>query len=244
MLNNTKGIVLKTIKYGGTSVIVSIFTELFGIQSYLVNGIRIPGKSSSGASYFQSASILDLVVYHNELKNLQRIKEFRWNYIYKNVFNDVIKNAVAMYMVELLLKCLKQPEHNVDLFHFSEDAFTELDVANQAATANFPIYFCLQVAQFFGFKIQDEYSEKKIVLDLQEGTFIDHVPHHSFILENDYSYYTSQLLKVQHPKELSEIRLNNIIRNKILMALQSFYTLHIQDFGTMKTLPILHQIFA
>ncbi len=40
-LHNTKGIVLRTVKYGETSVIVTIFTELFGIQSYIVNGVEI-----------------------------------------------------------------------------------------------------------------------------------------------------------------------------------------------------------
>ena len=39
-LHKTKGIVLRTVKYGETSIIVTIFTELFGIQSYLVNGVQ------------------------------------------------------------------------------------------------------------------------------------------------------------------------------------------------------------
>ena len=40
MISKTKGIVLRTVKYGETSVVVTIFTELFGLQSYLVNGVR------------------------------------------------------------------------------------------------------------------------------------------------------------------------------------------------------------
>ncbi len=68
MIYQTKGIVLRAIKYGETSVVVNIFTELFGIQSYLVNGIRISGKTSSKANLFQPTSILDMEVYHNELK--------------------------------------------------------------------------------------------------------------------------------------------------------------------------------
>jgi len=80
MLHNTKGIVLRTVKYGETSVIVSIYTELFGIQSYLVNGVRKSSKKGSGsAALFQPAALLDLVVYYNELKQLNRIKEFQWS---------------------------------------------------------------------------------------------------------------------------------------------------------------------
>ena len=149
-IHQTKGIVLRTVKYGETSVIVSAFTELFGVQSYLVNGIRTSGKSSSKAALFQPAAILDMEVYHNELKNIQRIKEYKWSFLYKHVLTDVTKNAVAMYMVELLQKSLKQPEKSPDLFHFCEDSFIQLDVAEAPVIANFPIYFCLHLAHFFG----------------------------------------------------------------------------------------------
>src|SRR5262249_1638687 len=105
-LHKTKGIVLRTVKYGETSLIATIFTELFGVQSYLVNGVRASSKKGSGkANLFQPAAILDLITYHNELRNLQRIKEFRWDYLYLRIFSDIRKNAVALFMVELLAKC-------------------------------------------------------------------------------------------------------------------------------------------
>src|SRR3569833_24187 len=101
-LHKTKGMVLRTVKYGDTSLIVTVYTELFGIQSYIVSGVRTFTKKGPGkANLFQPTAILDLVVYHNDLKHLQRIKEFKWDYLYKNLFFDVIKNAVALFMVEL-----------------------------------------------------------------------------------------------------------------------------------------------
>ena len=101
MTHKTKGIVLRTVKYGETSVITTIYTEAVGIQSYIIKGVRQSSKRSSGkAIYFQPAAILDLVVYHNELKSLNFIKEFAWSFLYENVLFDVIKNTVAMYLVE------------------------------------------------------------------------------------------------------------------------------------------------
>ncbi len=243
MIHQTKGIVLRTIKYGETSIVVNIFTELFGIQSYLVNGVRTSGKTLK-ANFFQPTSILEMEVYHNELKNLQRIKEYKWSYLYKNILQDVTKNAVALYMVELLQKCLKQPENNIDLFEFTEDAFMQLDLAGNSVTANFPLYFSLQLSHFFGLRLEDNYSEKNSILDLQEGRFINLAPHHPHFLQKDYSYYISQLLKVQHPAELTEVKLNKQLRKEMLIAMQNFYGLHIQDFGTLKTLPILHEILS
>ncbi|MES1221048.1 MAG: DNA repair protein RecO, partial [Bacteroidota bacterium] len=183
-LHKTKGIVLRTVKYGETSMIITMFTELFGLQSYLVNGVRTSSKKGSGkANLFQPTAILDLVVYHNDLKNLQRIKEFKWNYIYAQVLSDVRKNAVALFMIELLTKCLKQPEANAELFEFAEDALIHLDTSPGQVAANFPLFFALNLAGFFGLRINDNYSEKNTILDLQDGNFTDEKPSHPYFIE-------------------------------------------------------------
>ncbi|MGZ8523026.1 MAG: DNA repair protein RecO [Chitinophagaceae bacterium] len=244
-LHHTSGIVLRTVKYGETSVIVTIFTELFGVQSYLVNGVRTSSKKGSGkANLFQPTSILDMIVYHNELKQLQRIKEFRWNFLYQHILSDVRKNAVALFMVELLTKCLKQPEANPDLFHFAEDSFIHLDKASDAVTANFPLFFALHLPVFFGFRVSDNYSERNPFLDLREGEFLRDQPGHPHFLDDKQAFVTSQLLKVQQPEELEEIKLNHDFRRNLLFVYETYYALHIQDFGTMRTLPVLREILS
>ncbi|MGZ5219201.1 MAG: DNA repair protein RecO [Chitinophagaceae bacterium] len=244
-LHHTSGIVLRMVKYGETSVIVTIFTELFGVQSYLVNGVRTSSKKGSGkANLFQPTSILDMIVYHNELKQLQRIKEFRWNFLYQHILSDVRKNAVALFMVELLTKCLKQPEANPDLFHFAEDSFIHLDKASDAVTANFPLFFALHLPVFFGFRVSDNYSERNPFLDLREGEFLRDQPGHPHFLDDKQAFVTSQLLKVQQPEELEEIKLNHDFRRNLLFVYETYYALHIQDFGTMRTLPVLREILS
>jgi len=248
-LHKTKGIVLRTVKYGETSVIVSIFTELFGVQSYLVNGVRTSSRKGSGkANLFQPTAILDLVVYHNETKNLQRIKEFKWSHLYQHIFSDVPKNAVALFMVELLTKCLKQPETNADLFNFCEDAFIHLDESSGAVMANFPLFFALQLTNFFGFRptspAGNTEEHENLILDLQEGMFVTEKPHHPHFLEGKQAEVTNELLKVMQPSELEDIKLNHDFRRQLLHAYETYYSLHIQDFGTMKTLPVLREVLG
>jgi DNA repair protein RecO (recombination protein O) len=233
------------VRYGETSVIVTIFTETFGIQSYLINGVRSSSKKGGGrAGLFQPAAILDMVVYHNELKNLQRVKEYRWGVLYQNIFSDIKKNAVSLFMVELLTKTLKQPEPNPDLFYFSEDAFIHLDKSSEAVMANFPLFFALHLAVLFGFRISDDYSEDLPFLDLQEGNFVATQPTHPHFLEDKQAAITAQLLKVMQPEELEDIRLNAEFRRNLLFAYERYYALHIPDFGTMKTLPVLKEILS
>jgi DNA repair protein RecO (recombination protein O) len=244
-LHKTKGIVLRTVKYGETSIIVTIFTELFGVQSYLVNGVRTSTKKGTGkASLFQPSALLDLVVYHNELKHLNRIKEFKWAVIYQHILSDVPKNAVALFMVELLTKCLKQPEGNPQLFQFVEDVFMKLDECNDAIMANLPLFFALHLPFHFGFRITDDYSNKKSYLDLQEGSFVLEQPRHPHFLEEKQAAITSQLLKVMQPEELEDIKLNHDFRRNLLYVYETYYALHIPDFGTMKSLPVLREILG
>jgi DNA repair protein RecO (recombination protein O) len=245
MIHKSKGIVLKAVKYGETSLVVSMYTELFGIQTYMVNGVRSSSKKGMGrANLFQPASILDLVIYNNEFKNLQRLKEFKWSVIYESIFFDISKTSVALYMVELLQKLIKQPETNAALFYFVEDAFLHLDRASPSSVANYALFFALHLPSFFGFRMNDDYSESQCIMDLSEGNFVRERPLHSHYLEGDYSYVTSQLLKVLHPEELEQIKLNRDFRRTLLHSYQDFYALHIQDFGSMRTLPVLHEVLG
>lgn len=242
MTHKTKGIVLRTTKYGETSVIVTVFTELFGVQTYMVNGVRTAKKSTAKANHFQPAAILDMVVYHNELQTMQRIKEFKWDYLLNDLLSNVIKNSIALYMVELLLKCLPQPEQNTPLFYFCEDVLIQLDKANKAVTANMALYFSLQLPQFFGFKMNDGFEDRLPVLDLQEGGFVSEPPTHPYFIDGELAIITSQLLKIMQPFELEEIKLNAAKRKLLLQHYQDYYALHIAGFGQMKTLKILHEV--
>lgn len=244
MTHKTKGIVLRTTKYGETSVVVAIFTELFGIQTYMVNGVRTTKKSSAKANHFQPGAILDMIVYHNELQTMQRIKEFKWDVLYQQVLSDVIKNSIALYMVELLHKLLPQPEQNTDLFYFCEDALMQLDTANKAVTANYALYFTLHLTHFFGFRMNDDHDEDQHILDLQEGNFVNEQPAHGDFIDGSNAVITSQLLKVMQPFELEDIKLNHDTRRILLLHFQTYYALHIPNFGTLKTLMILHEVLG
>src|SRR6478752_2528556 len=173
MVHATKGIVLRTVKYGDTSIITTVYTELFGIQSYIVKGVRQSSKTSSGkASFFQPAAMLDMEVYHNELKNLQFIKEYKWSYLYDKVLFDVIRNAVAQFMIELFQNAIKQPEANPELFYLLEGSLVQADKSSDTIVANLPLYFILHLAAESGFELQGNYSNETPVLDIKEGAYI------------------------------------------------------------------------
>lgn len=245
MTHKTKGIILRTLKYGETSVITTVYTELFGVQSYIVKGVRQQSKKSSGkAIYFQPAAILDMVVYHNEFKNLNYIKEYQWGYLYQHVLFDVVKNTVAMYIVEMMQRSLKQPEANPAMFYLVEDTLKQLDKGNATLTGNLPLYFTLHLCGELGFRIQGIYSNETPILDLQEGSFVSERPFHPHYIEGILAKTTSEILAVNFYNDLESIHIARSLKQELLMTYQNYFSLHIPDFGDVKSLPVLQELFS
>lgn len=243
MLHKTQGVVLRRVRYGETSVIVNIFTELFGVQSYLVNGVRTGKAKTSRANLLQPASILDLVVYHKENKNLQRLSDFRFAYLYHAVYGDIVKNSIALFFVELLDKTLKQPESGPELFHFVVNSLKWMD-RQEGDIANLPLYFTLQVAELQGFRIYGKYQKEKPYLDLKEGTFIPERSSGDYCLDEPCSRITGQLLEVRNMDLLKGIQVDKQIRQELLAGYLRYYQLHLPGFTNLKSPRVLSDVLS
>jgi DNA repair protein RecO (recombination protein O) len=245
MLQTTQAIILRIVPYGDTSLIVSAFTQRYGIQQYMVKGARRTSKKgSSQAPFLQPAAILELVVYHNDLKQLQIIKEMRWAHVYSQVMQNISRNAIALYMVELLSKCLRQPEANEELFVFAAQQLQLLDTCDNAVAANLPLYFTLQLAAHLGFRMEDEYDARHPYLDLREGVFVSEPPIHGMYTDPQLSEVTHQLLQHDNAITLYRIKLNHQQRRALLQAYTHFFQYHVADFGQLKTLAVLQEVLG
>jgi DNA repair protein RecO (recombination protein O) len=244
-IHPTKGIVLRCVKYGDTSIICSVFTELFGLQSYLIQGVRKQTKKGMGkGNLFQPPSILALDVYHHPMKSLQRIRESRWAHVYQSIFQDITKNAVALFMVELLQKSLQEPEPQRDLFAFVEDVLLHLDRGSKKETANLGLWFALHLTGFFGFRMEDVFGSERPVLDLQAGSFVAEAPMHAQYAGGRLACLTAEMLRVQQPADLEDIDMQQTERRQLLQLYEQFYALHVPGFGKLKTVPVLQTIFS
>lgn len=242
MLHKTRGIVLRVVKYGDTSVIANIFTELFGIQSYMVNGVRSSKPQAAKGNLLQPGNILELVVYHQEQKNLQRISEFKSGYIYTALHFNVVKNTVALYIIELLQRCLKQPEQQLELYYLAEHALQLLDSSEPPVAANLPLFFTLKLAEMLGFRLNGRCTEYTPYLDLQEGTFVDLPPHHINHLDHASSELTDMLFHCRELQALGAIAMTKERRRKLLYSYLDFLKLHMPDFTELHSPSILHEI--
>jgi DNA repair protein RecO (recombination protein O) len=242
MLHNTKGIVLRVTKYGDTSIIMTAYTELFGLQQYMVKGVRVTSKKGANKGvFYQPAAILQMEVYHSPMKQLQMVKDVSWDFVYQNVYSDVLRNAVATYIVEVLQQTM-QPEPHPELFYLIEDTFKQLDKGGPQLVGNLPIYFLIHLSQNMGFGLQGKYSATTPVLDVREGQFVEKVPGHPYFLEGAEAQTASSFLQVQFYNDLDTIVLSGTQRKKILELFQLSLSWHYKKFSEIKSLPILQEV--
>lgn len=244
MLHNTRAIILRTVPFGDTSLVVTAITRVYGLQSYLVKGARSTGKKGQSLRpYLQPGAILELVAYHHPTEHLQYIREMSWAKVYNRVLTSVVHHAVAGFMLELLLKCLRLSESNPEFYDAIESYFVLLDEAESGVVANIPLHFAIFLAAELGFRPENNYTSSDSVFHLTEGKFVDEsiYPNHS--LSRELSFYFHQLLQIHPPVTLYRVKLQRWQRRQLLKALETYFSIHIEGFGHLRSVEVLTAIF-
>ena len=90
-LVTTKAIVLSTLKYSDSSLIVKCYTQDEGLKSYLIRGVLKAKKGGIKIAYFQPLTQLNINANHSNKGTLNSIKEVQVSYSYKTIYKDIIK---------------------------------------------------------------------------------------------------------------------------------------------------------
>ncbi len=229
MLVKTKGVVLKFIKYRETSIIVNIYTECLGLQSYIINGIRSYRTKRNKIALYQPLTLLDLVVYYREEKQLQRLSEAKCQHPFYSITLNPKKSATALFILEILSKTLKEQTENKEMFNFIWDSVLKFD-SGELPAENFHLVFLVRLSRFLGFLPQ---SAKEIHEELKNE--LDEIWLHSH-----EGQLMDQLLTCGYSN--SPV-LSNSQRANLLKVLLSFYRWNMEQFGTIKSLKVLNQVF-
>ncbi len=237
MLAKSAVIVLGSVKYGDSSIILKTYSEKFGLLSFIAGGVR-GKKGSLRSSMVQVLSQLELVFYQNSKSDLKRIKEASVPRAYQNVLFDPFKNCISMFLAEALSHFIKEEEVNKPLYHYLSHSLYWLDESEEGK-ANFHLVFLYDLSGYLGFKIQP--PVEKAYFDLLDGSYTSHDPPHGHVLKDDVLKYW-KLLGKTGMGNLPELKLNGDIRFKLLEALLTYYRLHLRDFGELKSLDVLHTV--
>lgn len=240
MLQKTKGIILHQIRYTDSGVIAQIYTREFGRQSIMIKGMR-SRKSGKHNVLFQPMFILDLIFYHRQSREVQILKDFSVSHSPADIYADVKKSCIAVFLAEILTSVLKEESPNHELFDYIEDSIKYLDGCG-AGSANFHIAFLIGLSSFLGFEPGKRDDPDKKYFDLLNGAFVNLPPLHSAYADPHISDILADFFSVSFDR-MRSIPLTGSQRNEVLETIIRYFSIHLPGLKKINSIEILKEIF-
>ncbi|MBN8704133.1 MAG: DNA repair protein RecO [Bacteroidetes bacterium] len=242
MLATTESIVLSSLSYTDSSIIVKLYTKEFGFVSGYAKGIH-GKKSKTKANIFQPASIIDVVYYSKENNSLKNIKEAKINFPYAEIPFHPIKSAIVFFSTEFFQKIIKESEPNFRLYDFVRFYFTSLDkrVNNYA---NFPILYLIKLSSYLGFSPFSNYSEETPIFNISEGMFVAENTQNRYLhlfADIETSLLLHQLLQKTF-RDIKDADIPHTKRGVLIELLLNYYSVHTGISINLKSIDIIKSV--
>lgn len=235
MTRKTEGIVLRSLKYQDNHLIATVYTEAYGMQSFLIKGYHSP-RARRRHSFFQPLSIIDLVYFYKETQQLQKVNESHLSLLLHSVQSHPVKLSIGLAMMEIFYDTVKEEEENRPLYHFLRSCILQLEQSERRLVQVF-IFFLLHLTKFLGFFPLDKSQQApRVTFDLKQGCLLpaeDDQP--AMRLLRDFLH--SSLHTCQ------QISFDARSKRQLLRLLFSYYQHYVPGFKYPQTLRVFAEIF-
>ena len=235
-----QGIVLHTVRYGDTSLIAYVLTDVAGRQTYLVQGACGGKGKGNKSALFQPMFPLAFEGIALRRSQMDRMKDIRLLEPLRSVPFDVRKSTIALFMAESLYKLVRESEADTTLFAFVREAILALDRMEEGV-ANFHLWFLVQLSAFLGFYPGNHYTAGDC-FDIVEGAFVDRMPDHAIVLNRPNAALLAELMTCG-VEQLGELALARSQRADFLTSLLHYFGYHFDTVYKMQSIRILGEEF-
>ena len=235
MIVTSSGVVLNRIKYGESGLIVKIFTKNYGLNSFIVQGVRRK-NSKLNSLLFQPFSLIKVSFYQKQNNTLNTLKEAEYSTLTDKVISDPRKTSIAAFLSEVFLNCLHENEADLEFYEFLNHSSLLLN-ETQDNLRVFSPWILLKSTKYFGFKPRFNRSSSARFFNLQTGDFIANKGESNTLSAND-SDVLMGFYNASYPT-------NKLFHSLDLLAIAlKYYQLQNQSFRNLKTLSVLKAVFA
>ena len=235
----TRGVVLHKTKFSDNSSVVTIYTEHFGRTTFLVRGVNSK-RSLLRAAFFMPMSILDIDMVHTPGKEMHTIKELSVAIPYNDIAANPVKNAIALFLSELLYRCIKLSTPDERLFLFITQSMEVLEYT-EGVSANFNLVFLLRLTRYLGFEPEIDGVNSRY-FDLQNGVFCLNPPLHMHYTGAELANKLTELSAVDY-FSMNKMILSRNQRMDMLKMFVEYYRLHVPGFHGLNSLQVLQALF-
>jgi len=235
---STKALVLSSIKYGDTSLIVRCYTERAGTKSYILKGLLKNRKGKLKPAYFQALNQLELTANHTNKTSLNTIKEARVLYNYETIYTDIVKQSIVFFISEMLTSSIREEEVNKPLFSYLEHSLKWLDLHN--SVANFHLVFLMNLTKYLGFYPEGS-NKKEACFNMQEGRFLSDSLRENCLGGSDLILFKTLLGINFDVIDMLSFQMSD--KQRLLEIIIEYFELHMAWFRRPKSLYILKELF-
>ena len=240
MLNKTQAIVLHSLKYGETRLIVDMFTRSHGHLSFIVS-IPKSSKSKFKKQLFQPLSLLDIETDVRPRQQLQKLSDVRLSSPFSSIPFDSHKLAISLFLSEFLYHALRSEQRNELLFDYIVNSLQWFD-GQHGGIASFHLVFLMRLSRFLGFYPNlDDYAVGDY-FDLRESMFCAAPPVHRDFLDPSEAEKVQLMMRMDYPT-MHLFRMTHQERNRLLEVTLTYYRLHIPDFPELKSVNVLQDLY-
>jgi DNA repair protein RecO len=240
MYCKTRGIIIHSTLYNDKYSIVHVYTELYGRVSYLTARQR-KQKTRMSNAHLMPLSLVEMEVKHQKTRDIQQIKEVRIDYPLVSIPAHPVKNAIALFLTEILYRILQTTESDPKLFDYLCNSIRFLEILEQG-TANFHLVFLMRLARYLGiFPNAESYTPGGYV-DLLNGIITDQIPTHPHYLNKEESVIFSRMLRMNY-ENMALYAFSRKERTIIIQHILDYYRLHSIDFPEIKSLAVMQSLF-
>ena len=240
MLTKTQAIVLHSLKYGETRMIVDMFTRQFGRLSFIVSMPKT-AKSKMKKQFFQPLSLLEIETDVRPKVQLQKLSDVRLSSPFTSIPFHPHKLSMALFMAEFLYYALRSEQRNELLYDYVESSIQWLD-GQDDRFANFHLVFLMRLSRFLGFYPNLEHYQAGDYFDLRESEFLPAPPVHRDFLYPEEAEKVQLMMRMDYPT-MHLFRMSHQERNRLLEVTLIYYRLHLPDFPEMKSIGVLQELY-
>ncbi|OFM82979.1 DNA repair protein RecO [Weeksella sp. HMSC059D05] len=233
----TRGFVLSAVKYGDTRLILRIYTQEFGLRSFIVGNAF--AKNKSAALYFPLASVEVFFRLKNN-STLVNAKQLSAANYFHTIHVNPVKSAMVMFLAEVMQMVLKEEESNTLLYRYLEENLIRFD-EREKNYADFHLWFLMQLTKFLGFFPNIDAMEQDY-FDLENGVFTSESVHVEHLTQTQTQLWKALLQLDFREKQSSAF--NQSQRRELLHLLMKYYQIHLPNFFQPKSLEVLQEIFS
>ena len=217
MTGSSELIVLGHTKFGDNSIVLHTLGRKYGRRSFLV---RV-GKRA-GMALFLPLNILEADITENPKSTLWSARNFSSRTPLSGIRDSVYKNAMTMFMAEVLFRVLKEGAVEEGLFDWCCGQILTLD-AIERDYSNFHLLFLLGLASALGFRPQFEallpFVESRRPVEIKK-------------------------LLTLPPGEALLVPLTGEVRTAICEDILRYLSFHCEAPINIRSLPVLRELFA